>query len=138
MTTEIKAAIPKIGQEWPEQGGIYVGSRLVDGEVHHVIKPSGTEHDATGLNFASAKDHQFGEINGHNDWYTGDQEDYMLAYVNVREQFEQEGHNSIYWTRSEHHGWAWAVDFELGYAYSYFRGDEFRAAPFRSFLDSSL
>lgn len=138
MNTEAQTRIPTIGQLWPEQGGIYVGARLVNGEVRHTIKPAGTEHDATGLNFAAAKSHQFGEINGHSDWHTGDQEDYMLAYVNAREHFKQEGIDSIYWTRSEHHGVAWAVDFEHGDTGYYVRHNEFRAAPFRSFSDSSL
>lgn len=138
MTTKTKTPIPAIGQPWPEQGGIYIGSRLIDGAVHHVVKPAGTEHDATGLDFAVAKNHQFGEINGHNDWHTGDQEDYMLAFINARENFMQKGSDSIYWTRSEHNGWAWAVDFEGGYTGNTNRDYEFRAAPFRSFADSSL
>ena len=138
MNTKTKAAIPALNTPWPEQGGIYVGARLVNGEVRHVIKPAGTEHDATGLNFAAAKSHQFGEINGHSDWHTGDQEDYMLAYVNAREHFKQKGLDSIYWTRSEHHNVAWAVDFELGYTTDFYRYNEFRAAPFRSLSDSSL
>lgn len=28
MTTETQTAIPVIGQSWPEQGGIYIGSRV--------------------------------------------------------------------------------------------------------------
>lgn len=138
MNTKTKATIPAINQPWPEQGGIYVGARLVNGEVRHVIKPAGTEHDITGKNFAAAKDHKYGEINGHDDWHTGDQEDYMLAYVNAREHFKQEGMDSIYWTRSEHHGVAWVVVFDDGFTRYGDRRREFRAAPFRSISDSSL
>ena len=41
--------IPAINQPWPEQGGIYIGSRLIDGQVHHIVIPGGTEQDAQAL-----------------------------------------------------------------------------------------
>ena len=62
----------------------------------------------------------------------------MLAYVNAREHFEQKGIDSIYWSRSEHHDWPWAVDFEFGDVSNAFRLFEFRVRPFRSFNDSSI
>ena len=139
MTTETKPATPKIGQDWPEQGGIYIGSRLIDGAVHHVvIADGGTTRDLKRQDFKAAQGVQFGEIGGHSDWHAGDQEDHMLAYVNAREHFEQQGRDSIYWTRSFHHDWPWAFDFERGHCYGYGRSLEFRVRPFRSFADSSL
>ena len=36
---------PAINQHWPEQGGIFIGSRLIDGQVHHIVIPGGTEFD---------------------------------------------------------------------------------------------
>lgn len=138
MNAAIETRIPAINQPWPEQGGIYIGSRLIGGTVHHVvITDGGTTRDLDNQNFKAAQNVQFGEINGHSDWHAGDQEDHMLAYVNAREHFRQEG-DSIYWTRSEHHGWPWAVDFERGYTSYYNRYSEFRVRPFRSFTDSSL
>ena len=63
----------------------------------------------------------------------------MLAWINAREHFTQEGSGSIYWSRSEHSKhWAWAVVFEDGYTLFYYRTNEFRVRPFRSFPDSSL
>ncbi len=36
---------PAIGQEWPEQGGVFIGTRLIDGVAHHIIIPGGAEFD---------------------------------------------------------------------------------------------
>ena len=135
MNTQTKATIPAINQPWPEQGGIYIGARLIDGAAHHVvIADGGTAHDLKNQTAKAAQGAQFGEINGHSDWHAGDQEDLMLAHINAREHFEP----TYYWSRSEHHGWPWAVDFEYGDADHCNRHDEFRARPFRSFPDSSL
>ncbi|MBT9513315.1 MAG: hypothetical protein IV104_13290 [Acidovorax sp.] len=135
MNIKTKATIPAINQPWPEQGGIYIGSRLIDGAVHHiVIADGGTTHDLEDQTAKAAQGAQFGEINGHSDWHAGDQEDVMLAYINAREHFEP----TYYWSRSEHHGWPWAVGFEGGSTDGYRRHGEFRVRPFRSFPDSSL
>lgn len=136
---EKKISVPTIGELWPEQGGIYCGMRLIDGQEHHVITPEGTGHDVVGKNFDEASEIQFGEINGHSDWHAGDQEDVMLAYVNVPDQFKRDGGwDSVYWTRSFHHGWPWAVDFEDGGVYRISRGIIYRVRPFRSFVASSI
>ena len=139
MTTESAIRIPAINQLWPEQGGIYIGSRLIDGEVHHVVIPGGIEHDANDIKFDDVPGSILKEINCHKDWRAPDQEDLMLAWINAREHFTQEGSGSIYWSRSEHSKhWAWAVVFEDGYTLFYYRTNEFRVRPFRSFPDSSL
>lgn len=138
MNPQAKATIPAINQPWPEQGGIYIGARLINGAVHHiVIAEGGTMRDLEYQNFKAAQEVQFGEINGHSDWHAGDQEDLMLAYINAREHFKQED-DSIYWSRSEYPGWAWVVDFANGLTGYSHRDVEFRVRPFRSFPDSSL
>ncbi len=79
---------PSIGQPWPEQGGIYIGSRLIDGQTHHVIIPGGTEYDIrANYNNAAERIAAKGEINGFSDWHHGSQEDVMLAYINVPDLF---------------------------------------------------
>lgn len=138
MSTETQASIPAIGKPWPEQGGIYIGSRLIDGHVHHVVIPGGIEHDAENIKFDGVAGCIPKEINGHSDWRAPDQEDLMLAWINAREHFVQEGVKSIYWSRSFHHDWPWAVYFEDGFTSYEYRDDEFRVRPFRSFPDSSL
>ena len=135
MTTESAIRIPAINQLWPEQGGIYIGSRLIDGEVHHVVIPGGIEHDANDIKFDDVPGSILKEINCHEDWRAPDQEDLMLAWINAREHFTQEGSGSIYWSRSERSKhWAWAVDFENGLTYYHRRDNEFRVRPFRRFV----
>lgn len=135
MNAAVETRIPALNQPWPEQGGIYIGTRLINGAVHHiVIADGGTARDLEDQTAKAAQGVQFGEINGHSDWHAGDQEDLMLAYINAREHFEP----TYYWSRSEHHGWTWAVGFETGYTNDHFRPSEFRVRPFRSFPDSSI
>ena len=132
-------AIPAINQPWPEQGGIYIGSRLIDGQVHHIVIPGGTEHDAKDVAFKDVAASIPAEINGHSDWRAPDQEDLMLAWINAREHFVQKGSDSIYWSRTvDSDNWPWAVAFEHGYTISNARNIEFRVRPVRSFPDSSL
>jgi len=138
---ELDLSTPTIGQPWPEQGGIYIGSRLIEGQVHHVVIPGGPEHDLKEVQFSKVESavSGLGEINGHNDWRAPDQEDLMLAYVNVPDQFVRTGGlDSVYWSRSEHHGWTWAVDFKSGYVISAGRIDEFRVRPVRRFVLEQL
>nr|WP_321268255.1 hypothetical protein [Alcaligenes faecalis] len=139
-TTETIYRAPALGQSWPEQGGIYIGQRLIDGVSHHIIVAAGIESDIKKVEFKNVDKAvaDAGEINGHADWRAPEQEDLMLAYINAPEQFVREGWDSVYWSRSEHHGWPWAVDFEDGYVnhcYLYF---EFRVRPFRSIVASSI
>lgn len=140
MSTQTATRIPAINQPWPEQGGIYIGSRLIDGAVHHVVIPGGTEHDTKDVKFADLEKTvaAAGAINGHSDWRAPDQEDLQLAYINAREHFEQEGYGSWYWSQTERDGWPWAVEFEYGRTLNFYRSHEFRVRPFRSFPDSSL
>ena len=139
MNTQTATRIPAINQPWPEQGGIFIGSRLIDGVVHHIVIPGGTEFDHTEVPFARVElvVAEGDELNGFSDWRAPDQEDLMLAFINAREHFMQKGIDSIYWSRTER-SWPWAVDFEIGYTDRYDRYDEFRVRPFRSFPDSSL
>ena len=131
-------SIPVIGQAWPEQGGIYIGTRLIDGAVHHIVIPGGVEHDAKEVAFKGVEASIPKELNGFSDWRAPDQEDLMLAWINAREHFEKSGWASYYWSRTERDGLAWAVDFERGTTIRSFRYYEFRVRPFRSFSDSSL
>ncbi|MBN9640394.1 MAG: DUF1566 domain-containing protein [Achromobacter sp.] len=136
--TAIATTAPVIGQEWPEQGGIYIGSRLIYGAMHHVVIPGSKEFDLVDVEFkdlASAVTER-GEVNGHADWRAPDQEDMMLAYINVPDLFEK---GDWYWTNKPHGSCnAWAVHFEGGYVDRWFRGFEFRVRPVRSIIASPL
>ena len=131
--------IPAINQAWPEQGGIYIGARLINGVAHHVVIPGGVEHDAKDIKFDDAAASIPKDLNGHADWRLPEKEDLMLAYINGREHFEKSGRASIYWSSTEEdEDWAWAVVFEDGVTDCTNRSYEFRVRPFRSFTDSSL
>ncbi|MGB3290982.1 MAG: hypothetical protein WBA83_17045 [Burkholderiaceae bacterium] len=140
MTTSTTTEVPAIGQPWPEQGGIYIGSRLKDGQTHHLIIPGGIEHDIEAShNNAAERIAAKGEINGFSDWRHGDQEDVMLAYINAKEHFHRKGFESIQITATPYGSTsAWAVGFERGRVYIGFRLYEFRVRPFRSFIASSI
>lgn len=138
MTTTTATVIPTIGQPWPEQGGIYVGSLMKDGALHHLVIPGGIEHDLEDIRFTDAADavQAKGKINGHTDWRVPDQRDLMLAYINTPEQFDK---SDWYWTSAPYGSYrAWCVDFEHGHVLISNRNGEFRVRPFRSIIASSL
>ncbi len=132
--TATETTAPAIGQEWPEQGGIYIGSRLIDGTTHHVIIPGGKEFDLIDVEFKdlSSAVTERGEVNGHADWRAPDQEDMMLAYINVPHLFDKD---DWYWTNKPYGScYAWAVDFEGGLVDTWTRRGEFRVRPVRSII----
>lgn len=129
---------PAINQHWPEQGGIFIGSRLIDGQVHHIVIAGGIEFDHidTPFNRVEQVVAEGDELNGFSDWHAPDKEDLMLAYINSREHFDTDG---WYWSRtSDGNNWAWAVDFEDGVTDGSNRHDEFRVRPVRSFPASAI
>lgn len=136
MNAAVETTTPAIGQRWTAQGGIYIGARLIGGAVHHIVIADSVQHDIQDVAFANVEKVIPAEISGHADWRAPDQEDLMLAYINARKHFVQEGMGSIYWSRSEHHDWPWAVDFKDGTTDYRFRHTKFRVRPFRSFPDS--
>lgn len=130
-----KTNIPAIGQPWPEQGGIYIGSRLIDGVARHVVIPGGIEHDAKEVRFDDVAGCIPAEINGYTDWRAPDLEELMLAWIHAREHFVQDSSESIYWTSTEHNTrFSWAVSFESGITDFTNRLNKFRVRPFRSFI----
>ena len=140
MSETTTIATPIIGQPWPEQGGIFVGSRLIDGETRHLIIPGSSEFDIEASHDnAAERIAAKGEINGFSDWRHGSQEDVMLAYINVPNLFPRKGFESIQVTSTPcGQDTAWAVDFEGGYVGYWSRNNEFRVRPFRSIIASSL
>lgn len=136
--TATATTAPSIGQEWPEQGGIFIGSRLIDGAVHHVIIPGGKEFDLADVEFdqLSSAVAERGEVNGHSDWRVPEQEDMMLAYINAPHLFDKE---DWYWTAKPYGStFAWAVSFEYGGVLLWSRRGEFRVRPVRNIIASSL
>lgn len=130
------SAIPTIGQPWPEHGGVYIGSRLVAGQVQHIIIPGGPEQDIVAShNNAAERIAERGEINGHTDWRHGSQEDVMLAYINVPHLFPRKGMESVQVTSTPYDSRdAWVVGFEDGRVGVLHRTSEWRVRPFRSVI----
>jgi|GEM_PF-911867 len=135
--TATATTAPTLGQAWPEQGGIYIGLRLIDGQTHHVIMAGGTEADIVASHDnAAQRIAEKGEINGFSDWRHGSQEDVMLAYINAREHFPRSGIESVQVTSTPcGSSSAWVVDFEYGRVTICRRDYEFRVRPFRRALD---
>lgn len=125
--------IPLIGQPWLEQGGFYVGPRLSNGEVLHVVIPGGVEYDIVArLDNAAERIAARGKINGFSDWLLGEQQDLMLAYINVPELFEREGIESMRVTATPYGRKAvWVVTFENGWVDIENGPYEYRVRPFR-------
>ena len=82
-----KTTPPKVGELWPAQGGVYVGTRVIDGAMHHIIAAPGVEHDIVGVPFDQVEAVIPAELNGHTDWRAPDQKVLMLAFVNARDCF---------------------------------------------------
>lgn len=133
MTQTLSTFLPLPGQSWPEQGGIIVGHRMIEGVYRSVIIPGGTEYDVlASYNNAAERIAAKGEINGFADWHHGSLEDAMLAYMNVRDLFPHEGVESVQIT-STPCGFlsAWAVAFVDGSVSYLLRRRELRVRPFR-------
>ena len=131
-------SIPAIGQAWPDQGGIYIGARLIDGTVYHVVIPGGVEHDTKNVAFKNVETSIPKELNGFSDWRAPDQEDLMLAWINAREHFDKSAssHASHYWSRTMRDGssWAWCVGFDQGFTSDTPQSYKLRVRPFRRFV----
>ncbi|TAL89257.1 MAG: DUF1566 domain-containing protein [Candidimonas sp.] len=129
MENATAVEIPAINQPWPEQGGTYIGIRLVDGRPAHIIVPPVEQHPK-GIAWRDGEAAIAGiEINGHNDWVFGDQRDLMLGYVNAPDAFDQD---DVYWTATQLSShYAWAVNFEYGDVDDWNKDDEFRVCPVR-------
>jgi hypothetical protein len=140
MTAATAIEIPAIGQPWAGQGGIYIGARIKDGQVHHVLIPGGTDFDIKAShNNAAERIAEKGEINGFSDWRHGDQEDLMLAYINAPDQFHRAGYDSCQVSATPYGSdYAWVVAFEDGLVTTFTRGLEFRVRPFRSIIHSTI
>ena len=151
---------PAIGEYWKGQGGFFAGDfRGDDGSIFGLIcaeedlgtKEWGPSGEVTGLtnwngqentrillangNYPAAKAASEYTHDGHSDFYLPSQRELQLAAANIRHLFKSSYHwSSTPWGKD----YAWALDFKNGYTDHHDRRYEFRAAPFRRFLDSSL
>ena len=141
-TTTQPNPAPRIGQPWPEQGGIYAGIMAGrDGQPdYHLISapadqgsfedvewgPFGKSIDGAASYFdgrantaaMAAADIDLGkrmvalQINGHTDYYLPSQAEMHLLAANLKDQFEQD---DWYWTSTQYSSTiAWCQTFGGG------------------------
>ncbi|MBV6304899.1 hypothetical protein KVP10_08365 [Candidimonas humi] len=126
---------PAIGQPWPEQGGIYLGPRIIDGSLRHRVFVEDQSKHPRGVTFDNVGNavSLLGPINKLNDWAPADMEDVMLAFIHARQYFPKSGRESVYWTTKPYGSdLAWALDFEDGGCGGWGRHGELAVLPVRS------
>ncbi|MCI0492949.1 MAG: DUF1566 domain-containing protein [Planctomycetes bacterium] len=125
-------SVPRIGQPWPGQGGIYAGiMRGRDGEPdYHLIV--GQSIDET--TWEKAKNTVASmESEGHRDFTLPFRAEQALQFANVPELFEKEW----YWSReqrAENGDCAWGQSFGYGLQGCCRKSNEFRARAVRRLI----
>ena len=126
----ITSSTPRIGEQWPGQGGIYAGiMRGRDGapDYHLIVGP---EHDGE-LNWKAAMEWATGvNVNLHKDFTLPFRAEQALLFANVPELFEK----TWYWSREQHAAYsdcAWMQDFLNGTQSSSLKDNEWRARAVR-------
>jgi hypothetical protein len=122
--------IPKLGEYWPGQGGIYAGDiRGRDGRPNARLIV-GPEIDGE-MKWKKAMDAAAKiEVEGHSDFSLPYREEQALMFANVPELFKKEW----YWSQEQSAGYAdsaWAQDFRDGYQDWRHEGYDFRARALR-------
>jgi hypothetical protein len=121
---------PRIGSEWPGEGGIYAGiMRGRDGapDYHLIVGP---QHDGE-LKWQAAMDWAAGiNVNLHKDFTLPFRAEQALLFANVPELFEK----TWYWSReqrAEYAGYAWMQNFNGGFQDYDLKVNEWRARAVR-------
>lgn len=130
----ITVQIPRIGEQWPGEGGLYAGiGRAVDGMLSHVIVgPEAPER----LDWKAAQ--KWAEklkVDGRSDFTLPTRRDQALCFANVPEQFEK----TWYWSGEPHAsdaGYAWYQTFFNGGQYYAPKDVQLRARAVRRLVIS--
>lgn len=123
------ATIPRIGDYWPGQGGIYAGlqrGNAGETDYHLIVGPA-----IDPCNWKTAKEKTAAvEVDGHRDFCLPLRKEQALQFANVPELFEKEW----YWSNEEHASdstYAWSQYFDSGHQDYYRKRDENRARAIR-------
>lgn len=126
----ITSSTPRIGEQWPGQGGIYAGiMRGRDGapDYHLIVGP---QHDGE-LKWQAAMEWATGiNVNLHKDFTLPFRAEQALLFANVPELFEK----TWYWSREQHAEdsvYAWVQDFSNGGQNDAHKDFEWRARAVR-------
>ena len=159
---QVVSTLPKIGEYWEGQGGIFAGDfRADDGTVYGlIVADCGTAQDAGRARHCENGERDLSQwdgmdntqrlkngcpaallatqhvADGHDDFYLPARRELQLACANVPHLF---GADSWYWSSTPYgESSAWAVDFDCGFTDDRHRHNEFRVRPFRRFIYLSL
>lgn len=122
--------VPKIGQVWPGQGGIYAGTvRGDEGQPdYHLIL---AEPDRERINWKDATEWAAGlDADGHKDFTLPKRKEQAILFGNVKDRFA----DAWYWsceTRASDAGCAWVQYFDDGYQNGGHKGYNYRARAVR-------
>lgn len=127
---------PRLGQPWPEQGGIYAGSiRGENGAPDYHLIHATQEHEIIGINWANAKTETGSDaINGFNDWSLPDRREARLLTINSPDSFDKDG---WYWTSAQfadNPAYAWVQNFSDGSQSNTHESNEYRARAVRRLI----
>jgi hypothetical protein len=127
-------SIPRIGEIWDSQGGIYCG--ILAGENgapdRHLIAAL-PESEITDLTWQAAIEAAAKPQQGFDDWALPTRREARLVAVNAPATFDKDG---WYWTSEQHaaySGFAWIQDFSDGGQDNGLKSNEYRARAVRSF-----
>jgi hypothetical protein len=153
---------PRIGQPWPDQGGIYAGimaGRDGQPDYHLILAPAeagafkDVEWGPYGKSIDGAASYFDGvantaamaaadldlakrilalQIDGHADYHLPSQAEAHLLAANLKDQFEQD---DFYWTSTQYSAYgAWTQDFRDGYQFILTKGYPGRARAVRRLI----
>ena len=109
------------------EGGIYVGPRVENGRLIHLIAAKKAIGKFEWDKAQAASSDYEGEDCG--DWFLPSKEDMQVALTNAQNLFDKD---EWHWTSTPFGSYyAWAVDFERGYVGNWGRYREFLVCPFR-------
>lgn len=125
--------IPRIGQPWPGQGGLFAGLvRGRDGAPDYLLI-LGPEYGGE-LNWQAAMDWVKGiEIDGHADFSLPTRVEQSILFGNVGDKFK----GDWYWSCEQHAedaGYAWVQTFNYGYQGLNLKDGEWRARAVRRLI----
>jgi hypothetical protein len=135
-------AVPAIGAEWPEQGGIYAGAMLGKNGAADYLLIVGPEHEDR-LTWRSANEWAANlTVGDFHDFALFDRVDGAALFDRVRGIFQR----TWYWTSEQHadfSSFAWMQGFHYGDQSTYGKGSDDRARavrriPIRSFGNSVI
>ena|ERR1700722_10481323 len=125
-----RPGIPNIGQEWPEEGGIFAGARLGRKNKPDYYLIVGPEHDDR-LDWTKGNAWAAGlSVGGHSDFTLPDKSEGHALWDRVRDLFQSD----YYWLRNQHAEYsdlAWTQHFASGYQIYWYKDDSIRCRSVR-------